>query len=240
MMYLLLAVIAFETSAQERQFKNFETKSINGQTWILPTNFRQVFELVKQEWIANDFSRGGEKMLQSDSLSCWFTQIIDIKEGVSYDEACQSEIVEKMIPETLRKRMKDEENNRFGKEDEVSYFNFYVVANKTGKILTIYFRVNSLILDLVQEDELQAIYDAVMKSKVDVDKFDFSHNTSENMNKLLKYAQETLLDNSEERMATIQSMYKDRKPANFGVIYYFSMSYLSAKLQKAIETKHIR
>ena len=165
---VMLSAVA-RVNAQERQFKNFEVQKGEYNTYyILASNFAKEYEALKQEFLSHDYFQGyyGDTLSLTDSINRWLDKghHLEMKGKMDYGFG-----FDKLIPDSLRKRLQGVEPG-FNK----CYFNAYALINSEGKILSVYFQVERDMLHLFQEDELQAMCDGILRSKIDPKRIRFT------------------------------------------------------------------
>ena len=209
--------------AQEQTFKNFEKKEdLFGRRslWLLPLDLEQKFMPLREEALEKDFELGVEPL--HESLLLWLSGqkiTLDPKKEVT---APFPEVWQKAIPAELTERLKrQEEKHEYLVRD---YFVVYVLVNNRGDALSVYFRIDPFLENVVQEKELQAIHDAIMKERFVPANFDFSRLDK----KLVKDALEKMTDcklnmSAKERIAMIHDVESRTKPCEYGVLKFFTM-----------------
>ncbi len=235
---LTLILVSFVASAQKQSFKNFKKYG----NWIVPAeNFEQIFDSIKQEVLLNDIYVGDCVMQATDSLVDWLNHmnlsILEKKEFMLYKEykeykehmrslgkEMQPNLFEKwrpLIPETLVKRFRENEKNLTILYDH--YFEAYALVNNKGEILSVYFKISPVMLDVVKEEELLMICDSVMKKKLDIEELVFRRPT----NKQMKKTVEGMVGkgkSGEENWDSMVNMNRQGIPCVYGCVEFFNMS----------------
>ncbi|WP_303178268.1 hypothetical protein [uncultured Butyricimonas sp.] len=235
---LTLISVVFDVCAQKQSFKNFKRYG----NWIVPAeNFEQTFDSIRQEVLSKDIYVDYRIMQPTDSLVDWLIHMkLDVpekrdfmlyKESVEYEKRMRSLGKEmnsyylfeewwSLIPETLVKRLKENEKN-WNKLYE-NYFEAHAFVNNQGKILSVYFKIPSVMLDVVKEEELQMIYDRVMEKRLDIENFVFRRPTN-------KQVKETLAEivgkgrSGEENWDLFVNMRRQGVPCVYGNVNFFYM-----------------
>ena len=233
---LTLIMIPFVASAQKQSFKNFKQYG----NWVVPAeNFEQIFDSIKQEVLSNDLYVGNRIMQPTDSLVDWLNHVLGFPEKDEFmlykeykeykarmrslGKEMQPNLFEKwrsLIPETLVRRLRENEKNLMILYDY--YFRAYALVNNKGEILSVYFNISPVMLDVVKEEELQMICDSVMKKKLDVEELVFRRPT----NKQIKETVEGMVGKGksvEENWDSRANMYRQGIPCVYGCEGFFYM-----------------
>ena len=192
-------------------FKNFEVVQKGDLVFVLAPNFEEEFEVVKQEFVAHDY-QDRDSVRLTDSINRWVGNGICSLE--TKDPCDKLDFgFDKLIPETLKQRLKEVEVEH----DYERYFTASVLADSSGKVLSLYFAIRQDRLSLFQEGELQAICDGIMRSKIDVGRFKFSHVIHSEVEKMMDMI--LLTDDGEERKSIyFDTMEKKRILCKYGMI----------------------
>ena len=207
----VLVLMGIQLNAQEKPFKNFKVVQEGDLVFVLALNFEQEFEVVKQEFVAHDYL-DRDSLRLTDSINRWVgngTCSLETKDP--YDRRDFG--FDKLIPETLKQRLKEVEVEH----DYESYFTASVLADSSGKILSLYFAIQQDRLSLFREGELQAICDGIMRSKMDVGRFKFSHVIHSEAKKLENMIKAGVRG-EELRDFYIDMMKNKRIPCKYGVL----------------------
>lgn len=121
-----------------------------------------------------------------------------------------------VIPDSLRNRLKNEELERLDGTGR-SCFETYALVNNEGKVLSVYFKIDSRVEDLVKEEELRAISDTIKNKGIDPDRFDFQRYDFAQMNKALWEMKNPKMSDK-KRARIVQSCMASRRPCVYGVI----------------------
>ena len=208
--FLVFVFMGIQVNAQEKVFKNFEVVQEGDFVFVLVPNFEEEFEVVKQEIVTHD-NWDKDTLRLTDSINRWLGCGISLLEkkdpfdyGFGYD---------KLIPETLKQRLKGVELE----DDDERYFTASVLVDNSGKILSLYFLIRRDRLSLFREEELQAICDGIMRSKIDAGRFKFSHVIHSEVEKMMDMI--LLTDDGEERKSIyFDTMEKKRILCKYGMI----------------------
>ena len=225
--FLMTMSLAFSgVKAQEQTFGHFEKKTdLFGRRylWLLPSDLEQKFDTLRQEALEKDFELGVEPL--HESLLLWLSGqkiTLERQQGVvePFPEAWRG-----AIPTNLTERLKKhEEKQEFPVRE---YFSVYVLVNNKGDALSVYFRIDPFLQNVLREDELQAIHDAIVKERFNPANFNFSRLDK----KLIKEALAKMTDrelnmSAKEREAMIRDVESRTKPCVYGVLECFTMKYV--------------
>lgn len=252
---LTLMALTFSLNAQEQSFKNFKIeRARNGDYWIYPVNFAQIFEPMKQELLADDYCelynppQGMIKIQPTDSLVKWIDKagtgeflLFTKKESVPLDEQWEyldsgGKLAEvgaefntciQTIPKSLTERL--EKHKELCPHIDCIYFRIYAMVNNKGEVLSAYFKVRRDCLDLVREEELQAVYNNALNTHIDAEKFLFYHypekQHDEAWAELVK--KENGYVSSEKRFNWLMEMRYQGVPCVYGMVKFFEMGHKS-------------
>lgn len=222
---IILLTLFFGVSTQEKSFKNFEVKKTRTALWVLPSGWRQVFSLVKQEWLNKDLSTGYYRRLrEKDGLEKWLNKVLEVWTPTAKERV----EVGKMVPETLNERLQDAAN-RFGNKATATYFSIYLVIDKTGKVLTTYFLVNPLFWDLMHEEELQAVCDTLKHYRLDVSD-GLKRHTFGTLKELRNCISKSKPGDGSE--AKLKEIYDKQVAVDYGVCCIYRMEFVSSREQQ--------
>lgn len=184
-------------NAQQLQFRNFKELNYGSQylhVWLAPLDIEQKFKPFQQEVKKNGLIDVGSYKYKRevDSLVCARLKRrgIDPKEYlkgsdhplVPWLNSTLSSKVEnpfplewlRAMPSTLKTSLEERaENERL--PYMTTYFVVYALVNNQGKVLTVYFSIDATMLDLIREEDLQSIYDAIMETPFNPDNFEFRY-----------------------------------------------------------------
>ena len=207
----LMAVLSFAcANTQKQQSEHFKKVKYENSVWIVPLDVEQAADSLRLEAFVKNFDKGNLR----DTLAEWLSFTISRKDSVSYDDFYGE--WENAIPNSLRLRLNAHEAERLNGFNWY-YFEAYALLNNKGRILSVYFKVDSRMIDLVKEDELLAIRETIMKKGIDVEKLDFSHHTIVQMQEALRKMKNPDLTD-DERWAIAQEAMKQHKPCVYGAI----------------------
>lgn len=210
LLFCLILFMFVNTNAQEQQFGHFKKVEYAKSVWIVPLDVEQAVDSLRLEAFVKNFDKGNLR----DTLAEWLSFTISRKDSVSYDDFYGE--WENVIPNSLRQRLNAHEAERLNGFNWY-YFEAYALLNNKGRILSVYFKVDSRMIDLVKEDELLAIRETIMKKGIDVEKLDFSHHTIVQMQEALRKMKNPDLTD-DERWAIAQETMKQSKPCVYGAI----------------------
>lgn len=165
MFYSLFAI------GQEKQFKHFQVErqrfsdNQHGYAWIIPSDFRQAFESLQQEYqdLNLDVALIGKPIPPKDCLSSWLCGSINV---YLKDEAAERirKRCKTIVPETLRKRLEEHAEKHLPNHPYTPLFWVQVLVDNQGNVLSVYFELTyATLLEAVQEEELKAISDNIKK-----------------------------------------------------------------------------
>lgn len=213
LLFFVLLFLGIQLDAQEKPFKNFYVQQ--GQydvLFILPLDFEQKFEILKEEFLTHDCHRLRDSLQLTDSLKYWFGEHIYLGD-IPCDE---------IIPDSFKQKLREYESKIKGGAS--AYFFVDALVNSDGKILSVYFRINGYILDLLQEEDLQAIYDSIICLEFNANEIEFSRVNHTLVKKYISITRDSDM-NELERLALYKRMVKKEKmPCRYGVVTCFSMN----------------
>lgn len=189
-------------NAQERSFQKLQ--KVEDFSWIVPLDFEQAMDSLILEACVKNFYVDGE----------FLDYTIGKKDEVDYVDAYGG--WKTVIPDSLRNRLKSKGFERLGYTDR-SCFETYALVNNAGKVLSVYFKIDSRLEDLVKEEELRAISDAIKNKGIDPGKFDFHRYDFAQMNKALWEMKNPKMSDK-KRARIVQSCMASRRPCVYGVI----------------------
>lgn len=245
--YLLIVILFLGIGTRGQKFRNFKRIKSYNFDWILPLDFEQKFKLLQQDVMERNLEvalRGFyPAALKSDSITReklkkagvvfkeerydadaadlmrWFDGYINLSVKEGCDAPYPKEWLE-AIPtawtEQLKKRA--EQKGRFW----TPYFTCKALVNHTGEVLSVYFKIDTVISDLVREENLQAIHDAVIKKSFNPDNFDFRYLDKKLADELrLKIGDPK--SSNDERLIKAKELFAKKKPCEYGVLDFFKM-----------------
>lgn len=254
--YIIFTISFSFLNTYGQDFQSFK-RIENNFTWIVPLDLEREFEALQQEVWEKGFDLGiacvtrvrkgntrwdeeveffkAKGLLDTnasvpDTLTYWLESRVCLtsKEGVI--QPYPKEWLE-AIPDTLTKRLQKRGEELYSKVKNKNYFDVYALVKNTGEVLSVYFRVDSALLDVVQEKELQLIYDAAINQPFHPDCFDFNRPDGKLfMDTMDKYPEADSRVNREKRDSINKIRYKmlanayDQKiPCVYGVLHFFSL-----------------
>lgn len=222
----MMSLVYSEVKAQKQTFQYFEKKTdLFGRRylWLLPLDLEQKFDTLRQEAIEKGFELGMEPL--HESLLLWLSGqkiTLDQRQGVAepFPKAWR-----RAIPTDLTERLKKQEEKQEFPVREC--FSVYVLVNNKGDVLSVYFRIDPFLQDVVREEELQGIHDAIVKERFNPANFNFSRLDK----KLIKEALAKMTDSefnmsAKERETMIRDVENRTKPCVYGVLECFTMEYV--------------
>ena len=100
----------------------------------------------------------------------------------------------------------------------------YVLVNNTGVVLSVYFELNAALLNFVREEDLQAVYDVVVKQPFYPDNFNFTRRDNKLVGEFMEKATNPKSNmGREERWAMAQEIDRKARPCVYGVLCFFRM-----------------
>lgn len=225
--FLVMTSLTFSSvKAQEQTFRHFEKKTdLFGlrYLWLLPSDLEQKFDTLRQEALEKDFELGVEPL--HESLLLWLSGqkiTLDPRQGVvePFPEAWKE-----AIPTDLTERLKKhEEEQEFPVRE---YFTVYVLVNNKGDAFSVYFRIDPFLQNVVQEEELQSIHDAIVKERFNPTNFNFSRLDKKLIQEALaKMTDRELNMSAKEREVMIRDVESRTKPCVYGVLECLMMKYV--------------
>ena len=218
MLMILLGMASLVACSQDPL--NFK---IIGDSWIVPQNIQQAIDSVAQEASRADFSG----IVPADTVTedvLKFT--LDNKKETKkiYDEW------EETIPTILLTRLASHEEDRLdGNDYGRNYFEVYAVANNKGKVLSVYFKVNPRLMDLIKEEELSDLSTAIMEKGINPGDFDFRRQTNEQSKEEISQMQQVPDTSVAARWAAwaaIEQEFKaQRTPCTYGIVCLFGKEF---------------
>ncbi|WP_040371545.1 hypothetical protein [Butyricimonas synergistica] len=216
---LIMVMLSLGASAQEEQYKNF--KKVQGDdegVLIVDLNIKQALDSLQQEALRKKFDMKGVRKYPNGSLYDWLLGNIW---GVCHkEEQSTCDEWEEAIPSTLILRLKEQENQLLVTRGiNHYYFRVEAIANNKGQILSVFFYIDVLLQSVIKEEDLQNIYDAVVKKGIDPDKYEFSYPTiqlSDDFIKKVTHPDTT----SEGRLALMREFFEQKKAykCTYGII----------------------
>ena len=191
---------------------------------MLPLDFEESFDSLRHDFRAkelniDDLNYGWECY---DSLMWWLKGDIHVyPEGANVYPEERYEV----IPETLKERLRRFAQTCFARikgKHPLPYFWVEALVNDTGEVLSVYFRVDTSMIEMVKEEELLAIQNMVMREKLNVDNYDFSSYTNAQKREILSTIKKFIKEKTppEERLQYQQEMEHERVAAKYGVLTY--------------------
>ena len=220
-------IVSLWGNAQENQFKNFTTMPSSEGVWIFPKNISEALELLKQDQL--------EKFVPADYLSG------KRPEEWALDHRCMVRdkggflIRSEKIPEDIRQRfVRGMEERiaswpRFERQGKTICIDIEVIIDREGNILAPFFWVDSLVINLVSEEDLQRLSDLAKSGKIDASTVDFRHtrlaDEKELDEKIMNYLKEknsTIQEVAQAEPGLIDQWFKDMPTveADYGVLDY--------------------
>lgn len=117
-----------------------------------------------------------------------------------------------------------EQAKRLKERTEKVDFSVYAFVNDKGEVLSVYFKINPALLEFIQEEELQVIYDTVVRQPFNPDNFKFTRLDNNLVGELLEKlsAPEYRNLSGEERWAMAKEVERQAKHCVYGVLDFFS------------------
>ena len=246
MVILILMLCVLGVNAQEKRFEKFKVVAefvgdslydeYDYRRWIVPSAFEQLLDSLKLEY------RNKSVLLNTNTLPDSLLWRLSNIPYVNFKENASRGIQEKWrdaVPESLQKRLTE-----YGeKANSDVYFKVQMLADYEGNVLAVYFELMKDCLDLMQEDELQAISDRVKAYGFNPEDFVFAQSNSEHIAQVIDSVSELQNNNSltEEQRKTwlkkLEEAVKPSIPINYGVIVCFEMEF-RPDLPQSEESKH--
>lgn len=227
----MLVFCSFYVNAQENQFENFKvvkeklrgTNRYGYTRWIVPCNFEQLFDSLKQEYSGKPF-RFSDDVPVEDSLGIWLKESIKVYFKENADKSIQKQW-EKMIPQSLQKRLIKLEKNH---SNHYEPFRVLALVTNRGDVLAVYFELDNLLLDLMREDELLSISNEMKKYRFNPDDFVFAQTDRKHLMHVVDSIKRLNIDNlsEEQRNEANDLLMKAANPSisvKYGVITCFTM-----------------
>ena len=232
---LSLNLLVFDAIAQKQPFKNFRVIENHFNTWIIPLDFEQAFEPLKQEMLEKDLNLNTacDTLLLTDGLDKWLNHTnlyIPLNELLVLDFYKE---YEPLVPESLIKRMKNYWKRRYKTPaDYYPHFSISAVVSSDGQIQSVFFNVfGKKGLTLVKEEELQAISRSVKQQPIDVSCFRFGYYTrqqEQEINDLLFGDAGKKLE-AEERDQRLHDLYAQFIPSTRAFVKIYDNRYTLSK-----------
>ena len=234
-MIFIMTFCVLDVNAQERRFENFKVVAefvgyslydeYDYRRWIVPLDFEQLLDSLKLEY------RNKSVLLNKNTLSDSLLWRLSKMPYLNFKENASRGIQEEWreaVPESLQKRLAE-----YGEKANADvYFKVQMLADCEGNVLAVYFELMKDCLDLVQEDELQAISDRVKAYGFNPDDFVFAQSNGEYIKQVIDSIRELQANKSltdEERETWSKKLEKEvltpSIPINYGVIVCFEMEF---------------
>lgn len=217
---MVLLVWSLGTNAQEKSFRNFKVLPFFFyEVYVVPSDFEGMLDTVKREIREKELL---VSVSEQDSLVAWLKCVSGKwKESVSEEERLKE--WEPLMPATMKKRLQKASKQYKGRERRyfsIPYFSFNVFANDRGEVLSAYFWMKREMLEVVNEEDLQAMCDAAVGKRIDTAMFDFSHYTRE----LADEIKQRVADRQDKK-EPIKLEKTERKSISHGLLQCFSLEY---------------